>query len=103
MKKQEEILSLGSIVTLKGSAKKVLIVGRALLVNLPRGKVYFDYAACTYPEGIMGEQIAYFQQKDIQEICFHGFTDEEDSEVKQRIVSYKEEEYRNAGDGSEGI
>ncbi|MBQ3601891.1 MAG: DUF4176 domain-containing protein [Lachnospiraceae bacterium] len=89
MKQSEEILSLGSIVSIKGSYKKMLIIGRALFVNLPEGKKYFDYAAVTYPEGIMGDQIAYFQHEDMEQIYFHGFTDEEDRKVKQRMENFK--------------
>ncbi|MBQ3599591.1 MAG: DUF4176 domain-containing protein [Lachnospiraceae bacterium] len=89
MKKWKEIISLGSIIGIKGSSKKMLIIGRALFVNLSEGKKYFDYAAVTYPEGIMGDQIAYFQHEDIEHIFFHGFTDEEDKKVIQKIEDFR--------------
>ena len=37
----------------------------------------------------MGDQIAYFQHEDMEQIYFHGFTDEEDRKVKQRMENFK--------------
>ena len=42
-----------------------------------------DYGACTYPEGMMGDRLMYFQASDINKVVFKGYTDDD-----ERIMVY---------------
>ena len=72
-----EFLPLGSIVQLKGGVKKIMIIARGAFAVVKGEKRYFDYGACTYPEGVIGDALLYFQHKDIQKIVYRGYEDEE--------------------------
>lgn len=75
---QVDYLPLGSVVIMKGSVKKLVIVARAMNVNVKGTQAFFDYAACTYPEGMYKDQLMYFQHKDIMKVVFEGYSDEDD-------------------------
>ena len=60
-----EFLPLGSIVLLKGGIQKILIISRALKVRNGNEEYFFDYGGVTYPEGLVGDQMAYFNADKI--------------------------------------
>ncbi|MGT2965091.1 DUF4176 domain-containing protein [Streptococcus acidominimus] len=67
------LLPLGSLVILKGNTKKMMIVSRVIAVPV-KGEVYrFDYGACLYPEGLMGDSLIYFNQEDILKVVQEGY------------------------------
>jgi hypothetical protein len=74
MENKKGLLPQGSIVILKGAVKKIMIITRG---NIVKDK-YFDYGAVLYPEGMIDENVAYFNQEDIMKIVFEGHSDEED-------------------------
>ncbi len=41
------------------------------------GLRYFDYGACMYPEGLLGDQVIYFNHDAIQKVVFEGLADED--------------------------
>lgn len=69
--KRRVFLPLGSIVILKGSVKKLVIVSRGSIVE----DDFFDYGAFMYPEGMIDSNIAYFNHGDILKIVHEGYTD----------------------------
>lgn len=70
-------LPIGSVVILKGGAKKIMICGR-LQENMNDHKQY-DYCACLYPEGILNpDELFLFQDSDIDRVFFIGLQDEEE-------------------------
>lgn len=70
-------LPLGSVVILKGSVKKLLVVSRGSIVE---GE-FFDYGAFLYPEGLIDTNIAYFNRDDILKVVFEGYADADDELV----------------------
>lgn len=43
-----------------------------------KGDFYrFDYGACLYPEGVVGENLIYFNHEDIFKIVQEGYTNDE--------------------------
>ena len=76
----KEYLPLGSIVVIQGSVKKIMIIARGLKVRIGDHFEFFDYGGCLYPEGLMGEQVMYFQHENIQKVVFEGYADE-DNEI----------------------
>lgn len=82
------ILPLGSIVLLDGGIQKLMIIGRALTVKNGEKEFYFDYGGVMYPEGLIGNQMAYFNSGNIAKIVFKGYSDEDDKVVAERIEKY---------------
>ena len=85
-----EYLPLGSIVLLKGGLQKVIIIGRAITVNNQGQTVYFDYGGVPYPDGLTGDQMAYFNGDQIGTVVFEGYRDVEDEHIIENIKAYKE-------------
>ena len=65
-----EFLPLGSIVQLKGGVKKIMIIARGAFAVVKGEKRYFDYGACTYPEGVIGDALLYFQHNHYYHLIF---------------------------------
>ena len=71
--KETTMLPLGSIIILKGNTKKMMIISRVIAVPV-KGNIYrFDYGACLYPEGVVGENLIYFNHEDIFKIVQEVF------------------------------
>lgn len=83
-----EYISLGSIVRLKGGLQKLLIIARALNVRRGEKEYFFDYGAVTYPEGLTGDQIVYFNHEQLEKVVFEGFRDEDDEVIVRNIHEY---------------
>lgn len=80
-----ELLPIGSIVILKGSTKKMMLIARLIAVPV-EGKVYrFDYGACLYPEGLIGDSLIYFNREDILKVIYEGFNDEDNEIMLENI------------------
>ena len=45
--KEEKFLPLGSVILVKGSVKKLILIGRGVVAILKGEQKYFDYVACT--------------------------------------------------------
>lgn len=84
-------LPLGTVVLLKGGAKKMLIIGRGL--GVPKGdKTYFfDYAAALYPEGMTSDQVTYFNHENISKVVFEGYSDVDDENIAESINKFLDE------------
>lgn len=74
---ERNLLPLGSVVLLKNGAKRLMICGR---IQTKEGSdKIFDYSACLYPEGLLGEEsVFFFNDNDIDRLFFIGFQDEEE-------------------------
>lgn len=84
-------LPLGSIVILDGGVQKVLIVSRGMVIPV-NGKQYaFEYGGCFYPQGLVSDKVIYFNNEDIQEVVFEGFSDEDDERMIKNLDKWTEE------------
>lgn len=81
-------LPLGSVVLLEGGIQKLLIIARALNVKNGNKEFFFDYGAVAYPEGLVGDQMAYFNRENISKVVFEGYHDDDDAVFVQRIQGY---------------
>lgn len=93
MKEKEKIeyLPLGSVVILKGGVQKVVINARGLVTMALNPPCFFDYGGSLYPQGIMGDQILYFNHKDILKVVFKGFADDDDTLMVEQINQWFQE------------
>lgn len=80
-----EFYALGSIVNIKGTVKKVMVIARGLASNVGGAVKYFDYGGCTYPEGLIGEQILYFNHDAVIKVVHEGFADEDDAMMVENL------------------
>ncbi len=69
----EEFLPLGSVVSLAGNEKQMMVIGRALIVEDEDARESYDYGFCLYPEGVEGDVIIYANHDSIDEVHFRGF------------------------------
>ncbi len=96
MKEVEKIdyLPLGSVVILKGGVQKVLIVSRGLVSKAVMPAGFFDYGGVLYPQGLVGDQILYFNHRDISHKVFEGYSDDDDKLMMDNINEwYKKSEF----------
>lgn len=91
----KDLLPIGSVVLLKDATKKLVIIG-VLQVNAEQNKMY-DYLAVPYPEGYLGSDNNYlFNQGDINDIIFHGYTNpERDIFIEALNTLYSKKEVKN--------
>ncbi|HEM3610699.1 TPA: DUF4176 domain-containing protein [Streptococcus suis] len=81
------MLPLGSVVILKGNTKKMMIISRVIAAPV-KGEVYrFDYGACLYPEGLMGDSLIYFNNEDILKVVQEGYTDDDNEIMLENIAN----------------
>ena len=85
-----DFLPLGSVIKLRGSIRKVLVVARGLMTIIDEKALFFDYGGALYPEGVLGDQIMYFNHADIEEVVFKGFENEENTEMVKQIQKWME-------------
>ncbi|GFI43364.1 hypothetical protein IMSAGC018_01033 [Lachnospiraceae bacterium] len=83
----KELLPIGSIVLLEEGEKRLMISGIMQSDASGNGEEY-DYLGVLYPEGHIGDQFQYlFNHKDINEIIFRGFEDDERVEFLEKLSS----------------
>lgn len=86
---REALLPNGSIILLKGGNLKLMIYGRkqTLVTEDERNGKMFDYLGVPYPEGFISPEYTYvFNHKDISEVVFKGFVNEEEEDF-QTVLS----------------
>lgn len=81
-----DFLPLGSIVIIKGSTKKVMIITRGIALSQEGGLRYYDYGGCLYPEGLVGDAVLYFNHEGIQKVVFEGYLDEDNDLVLANLA-----------------
>ena len=74
---EEKYLPIGSVCTLKGKNRKMMITGYYSVEFNGNLKIK-DYLGCIYPEGmLLPDQTASFNHKDIEKIDFLGYKNKE--------------------------
>jgi len=69
----ENLLPIGSVVTLKGNDKKVMITGIKQILS-GDAKTIYDYVGVLYPEGFLGQEAnILFNHSDITELVYKGY------------------------------
>ena len=95
----ERTLPIGSVVSLYGAEKRLMVLGYVKYLKGDETKVY-DYCGCTYPEGFLdADTTAVFDHEDIEHIYALGFQNEVQQEFRERLIQILEE--RDAENGTE--
>ncbi len=85
-----EYLPLGSVVIVRGAVRKTVIIARGLAAEIAGQTKVFDYGGCVYPEGLLGDQIAYFNHADIAKVVFEGYSDDDNVMMVENINAWLE-------------
>lgn len=76
MKNISELLPIGSVVLLKDSIKRVMVMGVLQQAENDNQKVEYDYIGIPYPEGFMGiDKMFLFNHENIERTYFTGYDD----------------------------
>ncbi len=88
----EGLLPIGTVVLLKNSKKRIMIIG-LLQKQIKEGEeVIWDYSACFYPEGYMGPDKTFlFNGGQIEKVFAVGYQDEEQFNFKMKIDQVRNE------------
>jgi hypothetical protein len=70
--------TIGSIIYLKEGSQKLMIINRGPIIEIEGQKYIFDYSACKYPVGVVEDQIYYFNEENIDEVIFEGYSDQDE-------------------------
>ena len=81
-----KLLPIGSVVKLKKTEKKIMIIGLLCLGENDENNRLYDYSGCVYPEGVLtGNKNILFNQEDIDELYYVGYNDNEERLYKKNI------------------
>ena len=71
------LLPIGTVVLLKGSTKRVMIIG-VCQRSAEKPEELWDYSGCLFPEGYIGpDKVFLFNNDQLEKIFSTGFRDEE--------------------------
>jgi hypothetical protein len=80
-----DFVPLGTICVVKGNTKKLMVIARGLALQHEGKMQYYDYGACLYPEGLMGDQVIYFNHDAIQKTVHEGYADEDNELLLENL------------------
>lgn len=81
---------LGSIVQLEGGTQKLMVVARGLNVKRGEKTYFFDYGGVQYPQGLSGDQLAYFNHEAIRSLAYIGCNDRDNQIMVETLNTYIE-------------
>lgn len=85
-----KLLPIGTVVSLKGATKKMLIMGAS--VKRENDDTLYDYIGVPYPEGyINSETMFLFIAEDIEEIHYVGYVDAEAQAFRMKYAEHLRE------------
>ena len=86
-----DFVPLGSVVLLNGGSQRVLVIARGLNVENDGTTYFFDYGGVPYPDGLTGDQMAYFNHDAIAKVYFEGYRDDENDIMTNKLNEYIEQ------------
>lgn len=73
----KDLLPIGSVVTLKGGIKKLMIIG-VKMATQDEPDNFYDYMGVLFPEGFVGIQSCFlFNHDDVNDVIFLGYNNPE--------------------------
>lgn len=89
----ERTLPIGSVVSLYGGEKRLMILGYVKYLKGDAENKIYDYCGCVYPEGYMdSESTAVFNHDDIEHIYALGYQDNVQFEFRDKLKQILEEQ-----------
>jgi hypothetical protein len=88
----EGLLPIGTVVLLKNSQKRVMIIGVLQKQMKNDEAIIWDYSGCFYPEGYMGPDKTFlFNSAQIDKVFAVGYQDQEQFAFKEKIDQVRKE------------
>ncbi|WP_238343628.1 DUF4176 domain-containing protein [Gracilibacillus saliphilus] len=86
----DEMLPIGSVIVLIDGEQPIMITGRKPIVeNIHKEEVYLDYIGCSYPTGVLDNQVYFFNEDNISKVLFYGYVGAEESNVTDFIKEWE--------------
>lgn len=85
-----KLLPVGSVVLLSGGNKRLVIIGVRQTDN--NTNTEYDYMGVLYPEGNMGQERYLFNDEDIAERIFIGYSDPERESFLEQLAKFYEKQ-----------
>ncbi len=80
------LLPIGTVVLLKNSTKRVMIIGVCQKEINDTEERIWDYTGCYYPEGYMGPDKSFlFNNDQVEKVFALGYQDEEQFAFKDKV------------------
>lgn len=80
------LLPIGTVVMLKNSTKRLMIIGVAQVSQSEEGRKLYDYTGVLYPEGYMSAEKNYlFNLDQIEKLYAIGYQDDEQLAFKEKV------------------
>lgn len=70
-----------------------MILNRGAVVEQKEENVIFDYTGAIYPNGLDPEQVYYFNDEDIDEVVFEGYTGEEEKRFTELYNKWRKKNF----------
>ena len=81
-------LPLGSIICVSGSDKLLMVISRGIAAEDDDGALkLFEYGTCLFPEGLVGDLVAYTNDDCISEVLFRGYETEESIALPKAMMA----------------
>ncbi|MEA4968936.1 MAG: DUF4176 domain-containing protein [Candidatus Pelethousia sp.] len=78
---------IGTVVTLKGGDRPIMIYGRKQIQAGPA--IEWDYVACLYPEGNLGDEYTvFFQHEEVGKVNHMGLHSAAEGRMQQILNQY---------------
>lgn len=87
----KELLPIGSVVMLEGGTQEMMIISRGLFMNHNGKNYYFDYGGVMYPEGLVDNQMGYFQHEDITQVLHEGYNNPANINLEMTITKFTQD------------
>lgn len=87
---KEKFLPIGTIVSLKGSNKKLMITEYLVFSKKEKGAKIYDYGSCPFPTGVKKEVSIGFNHGSIEEVVYMGYVDDEQKELSKFLLDNEE-------------
>lgn len=71
----KELLPIGTVVRVKDGSQSLMITTLFPVAEKDGQKGYFDFGAVPLPLGVVGQDLAFFNKEDIDEVLFLGYVD----------------------------
>ena len=83
----EKFLPIGTVLMLKDSDKRLMIIGFLPIVNVDNKEITYDYSGCMFPEGVIDSNKSYvFNHEQIDKIYSYGLVDGEQKAFMEYLV-----------------
>lgn len=89
----KELIPVGSVVYLEeGTVPLVIAAVSSFVQKEENDKILynFDYTGAPYPQGMIEDEVYYFNHENISEIVFEGFKNDQHTRYLKSIEEWKE-------------